>query len=87
MALDRAGTELDRDAADEVGVFREEALDDLALVAERDDELAEAVVGVVGEDVPEERTTADLDHRLRARLGLLAEARAETSRENRRAHG
>jgi hypothetical protein len=54
-------------------VVREELLDHVALVAERENELVDAALGVDLHDVPEDRAPSDLDHRLRARLGLLHE--------------
>ena len=40
----------------------------------------------VAHDVPQDRLPADLDHRLGPVLGLLAHARAETTREQDRLH-
>ena len=44
--------------------IQEVVLDDVALVAERDDELRKAVEGVDLHDVPEDGMLADLQHRL-----------------------
>ncbi len=75
----------------EVGVplaeVPEVVLHDLALVAEGEDELAEAVGRVDVQDVPEDRASADLDHRLRNDRGLLGEARAEATGEEDGLHG
>ena len=60
-------------------VVEEVALDHLALVAERDDELVEAVLRVVLHDVPEDRLAADLDHGLGLDAGLLGKSGAESS--------
>jgi hypothetical protein len=49
------------------------AFDHLPLVPARDDELLEARARVDRHHVPEDRTAADLDHRLRPELGLLGE--------------
>ena len=57
-------------------VVQEVALDLVALVAEREHELVEAVARVVLHDVPQDRPAADLDERFRTHLGLLGQARA-----------
>ena len=62
-------------------------LDVLALVAEADDEVAEPVVRVVLHDVPEDRSVADLDHRLGPDLGLLREPAADAAGEYHDLHG
>ena len=67
LHLHRAASQLDRHVAGQRRVLREVAFDHLALVAERDHEVAEAVVGIDLHDVPENRVGPDLDHR----LGLL----------------
>jgi len=46
-------------------------LDHFALVAQRNDEVFEVVVGVMHHDVPEDRNPADLDHRFGLDRGLL----------------
>ena len=45
-------------------VVGEELLDDVALVAQADDEVVDAVLGVELEDVPEDGAAADFDHGL-----------------------
>jgi hypothetical protein len=57
-------------------VRRYEVLDQLTLVAEAEDEAPEALLGVDPDDVPQDRAAADLDQRLRDRLGVLTEPRA-----------
>jgi hypothetical protein len=52
-------------------VVGEVLLDDVALVAEADHEVVEAVVAVDLHDVPQDRPLADLDHRLGLGGGLL----------------
>ena len=60
---------------------------DAALVAEADDELVDPVGRAHLHDVPEDRLAADLDHRLRPHLRLLAEASALAAGENHGLHG
>ena len=60
-------------------VVEEVLLDHVAAIAEAEHELAEAVVGVVLHDVPEDRPPAHLDHRLGPELGLLAQSRSQSS--------
>jgi hypothetical protein len=78
---DLPGGEADGHAPAEVVVVEEVLLDDLALVAQRDQELAEAVVRVVLHDVPEKGPSPDLHHRLGPNLGLLGQASAEAAGE------
>ena len=52
-------------------IVEEIALDLLALVAQRDHELVEAVPHVVLHDVPDDRVTPDLDQWLRPDLSLF----------------
>ena len=81
-----AVADADREVAAQRHVVEEEALDVLALVAERDHELVEPVLGVVLHDVPEDRPPADLDHRLRPELGLLGQPGALTPGEDHNFH-
>jgi hypothetical protein len=60
-------------------VFEKEALDHVALVAQRDDELPETVPGIVLHDVPEDGPAPDLHHRLRPQVGLLRKPAPEAS--------
>ena len=80
--VDLAVGERDRDVARADPVVEEVPLDELALVAQGDHELVEAVRVVDLHDVPEDRRSADLDHRLRARVGLLRDARAHAAGED-----
>src|SRR6185503_12920294 len=57
-------------------------LEHLALVAEREHEIAVTVMRVVFHDVPEDRPAPDVDERLGLELGLLAHARALTAAQN-----
>ena len=63
-------------------VVGEVLLDDVALVAEADHEVAEPVVAVDLHDVPEDRPLADLHHGLGPGGGLLREPRAESAGED-----
>ena len=65
---------------------RKYSLDDLALVAEAEDELVVAPHRVVAHDVPEDRPAADLDHRLGDALGLLAHAHTVAAAEDHDLH-
>ena len=44
-------------------------------------------MGVHLHDVPEDGTSADLDHRLRPEFGLLAESRSQAAAQNHHFHG
>jgi hypothetical protein len=68
-------------------VVREELLDDVALVPEAHDEVGDAVLGVDLHDVPEDRASPDLDHRLRTDGGLLSQSAAQTACQDDRFHG
>src|SRR5262249_14445608 len=61
-------------------------LDDLALVAETQNELVVTPHRVVTHDVPEDRPPADVDHRLRDPQGFLAHAHAEPTAEDHDLH-
>ena len=56
-------------------------LDDVALVAEADDEFIDAVMGIDLHDVPDDRHAADLDHRLRLDVGFLGKPRSKAAGE------
>ena len=71
VSLYFARRRMDRHAAIQGVVVLEPALDVLALVPERDGELAMSVATVVHHDVPENRHAANLDHRLGTDFGLL----------------
>ena len=60
-------------------VVGEVLLDDVALVAQADHEVAEAVVAVRLHDVPQDRPLADLHHGLGPGGGLFGQAGAETA--------
>ena len=60
---------------------RKYSLDDVALVAEAEDEVVVPPCGVVAHDVPEDRLAADLDHRLRDAARLLAHPDAVAAAE------
>jgi len=60
-------------------VVGEVFLDDVALVATADYEIMHAMRGVDLHDVPENRLTTDLYHRLGLEVGFLGNASAETT--------
>jgi hypothetical protein len=63
-------------------VVEEVALDQIALVAQAEDEAAVAVAAVQLHDVPEDGLPADVDERLRELLARLSEPRAHASAED-----
>ena len=87
LQLDLTAGEVDADGPAHGGVIQEVPADHVAEVPERHHELADAVVGVVLHDVPEDWAFADLDHRLRSDVGLLCEPRAEAARQDHGLHG
>ena len=82
VRLDGVGLQADGAVAGHRRVVQEVRLDDVRLVAQTQHEAPEAVVGVPAHDVPEDRTGAELDHRLRADLALRAHAGAASAAEN-----
>ena len=80
------GPRVDRHVGGVQEVVGEILLDHVALVAEADDEIVDAVMGVDLHDVPEDRLAADLDHRLRPQVGFLGDAGAQAAREDDRFH-
>ena len=84
--VDLPAADVDREVVPQVVVVEEVVLHDLGPVAERDDEVAEAVARVDLHDVPEDRGAADLDHRLRRQVCLLGEARTLAAGEDDRPH-
>src|SRR5262249_58917126 len=68
-------------------VVEEVVLDDLAPVAEAENEVVVSPRRVPLHDVPEDRPAADADHPLRDPLGLLAHADAESATEDHDLHG
>ena len=71
-----ARREIDGHVRREGRVLRHVALDVLALVPERDEEIVVSVVRVDLQDVPEDRAVPDLDHRLRTHVRLFRQAGA-----------
>ena len=65
---------------------REIFFDEIALVAEADDELVEAVVAVEHHDVPEDWLPADLDHRLGTKVRFLGDSRPQAAGEQNDLH-
>src|SRR5207302_1314922 len=66
--------EIDRHIGGIGQVILEELLNDVALVSTANHEILDAVDRIDLHDVPENRTTADLDHRLRHQYTFLADA-------------
>src|SRR5215471_10836093 len=62
-------------------------LDHVAPIAEANDELHDAVKRIDLHDMPEDRSSANLDHRLWAKLRLFRDPRTKTAGENNRLHG
>ena len=73
---------IDRDVGIVQEVVGEILLDHIALVAEADHEVVDAVVAVGLHDVPEDRPPADFDHRLGAQMRFLGDARAHAAGKN-----
>ena len=88
LELRAVAVALEHEVVEERLVVGEEVLlDDLALVAEAEDEVVVTPARVVAHDVPEDRPAADLDHRLRDALRRLAHANAEAAAEDHDLHG
>src|SRR5260221_2570009 len=78
----RLASELERHVARHPLVIAEVFLDHLTAVTQAEHELLEAVLRVRFHHVPEDRPVADGHHRLRAKLGLFAQARALAAAED-----
>ena len=72
---------------DRLVVVHEVTFDMVGAVAEAEDEVLVAVVGVVLHQVPEHRPVPDTDHRLGQRPGMLPDAHALSSAEQNDFHG
>jgi len=83
----RLGAEPQCDVASVPEVIAEIIADHFALVAEAEDEILVAVVGVGLHDVPEDGAIADGEHRLGAELGFLLQARAAPTAKDDDFHG
>jgi hypothetical protein len=81
--LDRGRAGPDRQVAGQLHFVDEIALDQMALVAERNIEIVKAIGRIVFHDVPEDRTISDLHHRLGLGVGLLGQPRSATAGEKR----
>ena len=62
-------------------VVEEELPDQVAAIAEAEDEVLVAEVRVVAHQVPEDRPVADVDERLGNRVGVLAQAGSQSAAE------
>ena len=67
-------------------VIGEVFLDYIALVSAADDEVVDAVVAIDLKDVPEDRLTADFNHRLRPKVGFLRQTRAKAAGQDHGLH-
>ena len=61
-------------------IVSEVFLDDVTFIAEADNEIVEAVMAVDLHDMPQDWTTADLNHWFRTDVSFLAQPGAHTSR-------
>jgi len=68
-------------------VVGEVLLDDVALVSATDDEIIDAMLGVNLQNVSENRTAANLDHRLGTNYRFFRETRADAASEDDCFHG
>ena len=84
--VDQIIGEIDRHVRRVEEVIGEIFLDQITLVTKADDEVVHAVGRVKLHDVPDDRHSANLDHRLGAHRCLLAQPGAETARKNHRLH-
>ncbi len=73
---------LDRQISRQRAELGEVSLDVVALVSQRDHEFVEAVMGIDLHDVPQDRASADLDHRLGTDDGFFNQTRSLAPREN-----
>ena len=83
---DLVRAQVDAQAVPEVEVVEEVALDDVAAIAECDDELLEAACRVAPHDMPENRPSANLHHRLWLRFGFLGQTGSKPAGEQHRLH-
>ncbi|MNN75497.1 hypothetical protein D3C81_1918040 [compost metagenome] len=67
-------------------VVGEEILDRVALVAQADHEIVDAVSRVLLHDVPENWLPTDFDHGFGLEVRLFADTRAQSTRQNYRLH-
>ena len=86
LAADHAFGKVDRQIAAEIVAIKKVALDVVAHVAQGDVKIVAPVVGVMFHNVPENRLTANLDHRFGANGGLFLETRAHSAREKYNSH-
>jgi hypothetical protein len=61
-------------------------LDHISLVTQADHEVGDAVMGIDLHDMPQDRFTADLHHRLGMKSGLLGDAGAVAAGQDYRFH-
>src|SRR5713226_5664 len=76
FSFDLAVAKVNRHVPSEAGVVEEKLLNDFAFVTESDNEFFEAVVFIMLHDMPDQRSSTDLDHGLGPDLSFFSEARA-----------
>src|SRR5258708_36327770 len=86
FSLDLALFQIDRQISAKTSVIEKESLDHFAAIPDGNEKLLEAVMRIVAHDVPEQRLTANLDHRLRLNLSLFGQAGSDTARQNDNPH-
>jgi hypothetical protein len=86
MHLHRIRRQIERNVGRVEIVVRKIFFDDVTLVAQRHDEIVNAVHAVHLHDVPQEWFAADFDHGLRPDSCVLADPRPKTAREDDRLH-
>src|SRR6266550_571871 len=84
--LDLPFADVNADVTVHRAVGQEVVADHVAFVAKTQDEIHDPEVRVELHDVPEDRPTADLDHRLRSHVRLLRQTRPESAAEDHRLH-
>ena len=84
--LDRIVFQVDRDVGGVEEVIGEIFLDQIAFVAKANDEVVHAVGGIELHDVPDDRHSADLDHRFGANRGLFPQPGPQSAGKNHRLH-
>src|SRR5687767_11547779 len=82
----RVRPEVERDIAGVQRVVSEVLLDHVSAVAKADNEVGDPSSLVDLQYVPQRRAPADLDHRLRTNLCLLAQSRSEAAGQDHRLH-
>src|SRR5947209_16214104 len=82
IAIGQADTQVHGD----IWVVEKEALDNLALVPKRHNELGESLLAIDLHNVPQNGTPTDLNHWLRLEIGLLGKSGPEPASQNHDLH-